>query len=140
MNHVPGALSLVLVLVLGYFVLALDTEGRRQRAEIEKLRGTVETLQRKQEETARSVGFFDDQIFALKEDLKELAPAPQPYITRPQLEAALAEQHLILDEKLKPLLTRPLELKIWDMANPTAEITPLLPVPEKTEGVPTQTP
>ncbi|MEZ0386642.1 MAG: hypothetical protein ACAI34_06225 [Verrucomicrobium sp.] len=143
MNHLPAILSLALALAIGYLALMLESKSVRQQTTIEKLTRELDALKTKEEETAKTTQFLDDQIFALKEDKKpdvagvlgsEALTGSPPYITRSQLESALSEHMLIIDEKLKPIMTRPLELKIWDMANPTAEVTPLVPPPEADKG------
>lgn len=132
MNHLPAILSLLVALAVGYLTLTVESKVVHQQHAIEQLRRELDDTRKEVDEIAKTNSFLDDQVFALKEDLKKAATAQTPPtggVTRGQLDAALTEYMLMVDEKLKPLITRPIELKIWDMANPTAEVTPLVPPP-----------
>lgn len=132
-NHIPAILSLLIALAVGYLTLTVESRVVHQEHALEKLRHELEDTRKKLEETTQTASFLDDQIFALKEDFSKGPTAGIPVdapVTRAQLDAALKEYTLIMDEKIKPLMARPIELKIWDMANPTAEVTPLVPPPE----------
>jgi hypothetical protein len=132
MNHLPAILSLLVALAVGYLTLTVESKVVHQQHAIELLRRELDDTRKEVDELAKTNSFLDDQVFALKEDLKKAETTPAPptsAITRAQLDAALTENMLMVDEKLKPLITRPIELKIWDMANPTAEVTPLVPPP-----------
>lgn len=126
MNHLPGIVGCIFALLAGYLVVTLEMRVDRQQAALETL---TRDLMRAQEqlESAKSTA---DELEVLAEALqKRPPPTSADSVTSEALNAALQEHALMVDEKLKLLTGRPIEIKVFDMANPVVEVTPLIPPP-----------
>jgi hypothetical protein len=126
MNHLPGIVGCLFALLAGYLVVTLEMRVDRQQAALETI---TRDLMRAQEQLESAESTADELEELAKALQQNPPPATAGSVTSEALNAALREHALMVDEKLKLLTGRPIEIKVYDMANPVVEVTPLIPPP-----------